>query len=160
MILAIAVVTLAMVALLALVTSVQILYLESMRLRTRDLPSLQFFKETLEDRIGLKIEAGAETYSLIKHTLLVLVGALFVAWFAEGETWSARVFWQGALAAWVAMMVAAYAVPQFVYRRTSGRWLLALVPLLRALAWIAHPGVALMSFFQSLVELTDATAVP
>ena len=47
------------------------LYLESLRLRTRDLPSLKFFKETLEDKIGLKTEQGAGAFSLIKHTLLV-----------------------------------------------------------------------------------------
>ena len=47
------------IPLLALTTFVQVLYLESLRLRTRDLPSLKFFKETLEDRIGLKTEDGA-----------------------------------------------------------------------------------------------------
>ena len=47
------------IPLLALVTFVQVLYLESLRLRTRDLPSLKFFKETLEDKIGLKTEQGA-----------------------------------------------------------------------------------------------------
>ena len=56
----------------------QLLYLESLRLRTRDLPSLKFFKETLEDKLGLKTEQGAGCFSLIKHTLLVLLGiALF-----------------------------------------------------------------------------------
>ena len=33
-----------------LVTCIQLLYLESLRLRTRELPALQFFKETLEAR--------------------------------------------------------------------------------------------------------------
>ena len=42
----------------ALVTFVQVLYLESLRLRTRDLPSLKFFKETLEDQIGLEDRGG------------------------------------------------------------------------------------------------------
>jgi len=42
--------------LLCLVTVVQLLYMESLRLRSRDLPALQFFKETLEDRIGVKAE--------------------------------------------------------------------------------------------------------
>ena len=58
------------IPLLGLVTFVQMLYLESLRLRTRDLPSLKFFKETLEDKIGLKTEDGAGAFSLIKHTLL------------------------------------------------------------------------------------------
>jgi CBS domain containing-hemolysin-like protein len=145
---------------LALVTFVQLLYLESMRLRPRDLPSLEFFKETLEDRIGLKIEAGAETFSLFKHATLVLLGALFFARFAyDGASVSAGL-WQAALSAWLAMIAVAYALPQLLYRRTSGHWLVPLVPLLRAMAWVAHPAVALMAFFQSLVDLTDGAAAP
>ena len=140
---------------LGLVTFVQLLYLESLRLRTRDLPSLEFFKETLEDKIGLKTEDGAGAFSLIKHTLLVLLGILYFAWFADGEPWSGEVFWQAALAVWLVMIAVAYALPQLLYRRTSGRWLLPLVSLLRALAWLVRPCVALLAFFQSLVDLAD-----
>jgi hypothetical protein len=63
--------------LLALVTFIQTLYLESMRLRTRDLPSIRFFREELEVRLGLKTERGATAFSLVKHTLFVVVAVLF-----------------------------------------------------------------------------------
>ena len=47
------------IPLLALTAFVQVLYLESLRLRTRDLSSLKFFKESLEERIGLEtVRAG------------------------------------------------------------------------------------------------------
>src|ERR1039458_10042876 len=108
---------------LGLVTFVQLLYLESMRLRTRDLPALKFFKDTLEDRIGLKTEDGAGAFSLIKHTLLVLLGIFYFAWFADGAPWQAGIFWQAALAVWLTMVVVAYALPQFLYRRTTVQWL-------------------------------------
>jgi len=140
---------------LGLVTFVQLLYLESMRLRTRDLPALDFFKDTLEDKIGLKTEDGAGAFSLIKHSLLVLLGIFYFAWFADGEPWDAAVFWQAALAAWLVMIAFAYALPQLLYRRTSGRWLLPLLSLLRGLAWLARPCVALLGFFQSLIDLAD-----
>ena len=58
MMLAVILSTLLAIPLLALVTFVQMLYLESMRLRTRDLPSLKFFKDTLEDRLGMKTDDG------------------------------------------------------------------------------------------------------
>ena len=48
--------------------------MDALRLRARDLPALQFFKETLEDRLRVKAEAGVLTFSLIKHTLLLLLG--------------------------------------------------------------------------------------
>src|ERR1035441_1757151 len=158
MILAVALATLIAVPLLGLVTFVQLLYLESLRLRTRDLRSLQFFKETLEDKLGLKTEDGAGAFSLIKHTLLVLLGIFYFAWFADGEPWHAAVFWQAALAVWLTMIAVAYALPQFLYRRTTAQWLMPLVPGLRALAWTARPCVAVLGFFQSLVDLTDDAA--
>ena len=141
--------------LLGLVTFVQLLYLESMRLRTRDLPALDFFKDTLEDKIGLKTEDGAGAYSLIKHTLLVLLGVFYFAWFAAYEPWDAGALLQAAVVALLVMIAVAYALPQLLYRRTSGRWLLPLLPLLRGLAWVARPCVALLGFFQSLIDLAD-----
>ncbi|HUA58268.1 MAG TPA: hemolysin family protein [Verrucomicrobiae bacterium] len=160
MMLAIAMATILAVALLGLVTFVQLLYLESMRIRPRDLPSVKFFKETLEDKIGVSIEPGSDAFSLIKHTMLVLLGLLFYAWIADSNPFSAAVFWQAALAAWLTLIGVAYALPQILYRRTSGRWVLPLVPLLRAMAWAARPVVALLSFLQSLVSLTDTASVP
>src|SRR5947207_1491130 len=52
------------IPLLGLVSFVQLLYLESTRLRTRDLPSLKFFKVTLEDKLGMKTEQGAASFSM------------------------------------------------------------------------------------------------
>lgn len=149
--------TLLAVPLLVLVTFVQLLYLESMRLRTRDLPSLKFFKETLEDRLGMKTEEGAETFSIIKHTLLVLLGVLCLAWSADGAAWSAAAFWEGALSAWLIMIGASYAVPQLLYRRTSAHWMQGLIPFFRGMALVARPCVVLLDFFQSLIDLTDDT---
>jgi CBS domain containing-hemolysin-like protein len=158
MTLAAALATVISIPLLGLVTFVQLLYLESLRLRTRDFRSLEFFKETLEDKLGLKTEDGAGAFSLIKHTLLVLLGIFYFAWFADGEPWHAAVFWQAALAVWLTMIVVAYALPQFLYRRTTAQWLAPLTPLLRVLAWTARPCVALLGFFQSLVDLADDAA--
>jgi putative hemolysin len=147
MMFAIMIATLLAIPLLGLVTFVQLLYLESLRLRTRDLPSLKFFKDELEDKIGIKADQGAGSFSLIKHSLLVALGVLYFAWLGN--------LWQAALAAWLVMIAVAYALPQLLYRRTSGRWLLPLTPLLRALAWVARPCEALLEFFQSLIDLTD-----
>ena len=147
MMFAVVIATLLAIPLLGLVTFVQLLYLESLRLRTRDLPSLKFFKDQLEDKIGIKADRGAGSFSLIKNSLLVALGVLYFAWLGN--------LWQAALAAWLVMIAVAYALPQLLYRRTSGHWLLPLVPLLRALALIARPCEALLEFFQSLIDLTD-----
>jgi putative hemolysin len=135
------------IPLLGLVTFVQLLYLESMRLRTRDLPSLKFFKDELEDKLGLKTEEGAGSFSLIKHSLLVFIAVLYCAWLDKLP--------EAALAAWLTMIAASYALPQLLYRRTTAHWILPAVPLLKVLAWIARPCQAVLSFFQSLIDLTD-----
>jgi putative hemolysin len=152
--------TLFTIPLLGLVTFVQVLYLESLRLRTRDLPSLKFFKDTLEDKICLKTEQGAGAFSLIKQSLLVWLTILFFAWFADGQPWTVRVLWQTGIAVWLTMVTVSFALPQLLYRRTTGRWLLPLIPLLRALALIARPAEMVLSFFQSLIDLADDTAAP
>jgi putative hemolysin len=145
--------TVAAIPLLALVAFVQVLYLESMRLRTRDLPSIKFFKETLEDKLGMTTEQGSGVFSLIKHSLLLLLAIGCFGWFADGQPWNWGAFWKSAVAAWLIMVALTYAFPQLLYRRTQATWLLPLVPLLRAMGWVARPCQAVLSFFQSLVDL-------
>ena len=112
---------------LALASSVQLLYLESQRLRTRDLPSLAFFKAIVQEKIGLETEQGALSFSLLKHaTLSVLL-----------------------------MLAAGYAIPQIFYRRSSGGWLVPIIPLLRALALAMKPATAVFLFFYSLMDIAD-----
>ena len=139
--------------LLALTTFVQTLYLESLRLRTRELPSLQFFKDTLEDRLAMKDDDGALTYSLLKHSILVLLGIMLFAGVVDSGGITGALFAEAILIAWLGMIVVAYVVPQILYRRTSGHWLLPLVPLFRVLALLAMPMVGLLNALNSLIDL-------
>jgi putative hemolysin len=136
-----------------LVTCVQVLYLESLRIRTRERPSLEFFKTTLESRLGLETERGSLTFSLIKHIGLAVIGCLTMAAAAQGTPdWEALAA-AGLLVALYAI-VGTYVIPQIVYRSSSGHGLLALVPLLRVLAWLMRPIVWALEFLQSLFELS------
>jgi CBS domain containing-hemolysin-like protein len=150
MMLAVAVGIAVAVPLLGLVTLVQILYLEGMRLRSRELPSLKFFKERVQERIGLDAEDGAGSFSLLKHSLLIVLALLYFSWMAN--------LWEAALAAWLTMLVVCFALPQLLYRRTSGRWLAAMVPVVRPLGMLARPFIALLTFFERLIELTEDAA--
>jgi putative hemolysin len=145
--------------LLCVITVVQILYMESVRLRSRDLPALQFFKETLEDRIGVQGDDGVLAFSLIKHTLVVLLGVCFLATGTAdlaqhpGQAWQNLL--EAALFAWLTMLISTYVLSQVLYRKTSGRWLLPLAPILRLCALLVRPLTAILGFFQSLVELSE-----
>ena len=102
-----------------------------MRLRTRDLPSLQYFKTDLEPRLNLRSEEGALTFSLWKHTCLVSLGVLILAKTVDGETLSPRSSVEVASCSpGCSMMLCAYLIPQLLFRRTSGHWLNGLLPFL------------------------------
>ncbi|HUA86096.1 MAG TPA: hemolysin family protein [Bryobacteraceae bacterium] len=156
MMLALIALTLFVAAVVTLVTCIQVLYLESLRIRTREHASLEFFKTTLEARLGLETERGSLTFSLIKHVGLGVIGCLAMAIALEGSP-----FWEALVAA--CLMVAFYTIlgtfiiPQIVYRSSSGHGLLALVPLLRALAWAVRPMVWALEFLQSVFELSRTT---
>ncbi|HUE00468.1 MAG TPA: hemolysin family protein [Bryobacteraceae bacterium] len=141
--------------LLGLVSFVQLLYLESLRLRTRDFPALKFFKENLEDKIGFPAEDGAGVFTLVKHTTILLTTILYFLMFADGQAWTWPEVLETAAASWLTMIVTAYVLPQVLYRRTAAQWLTPLARLVRYVGLIAKPCVAVLSFFQSLVELTD-----
>ena len=150
---ALLVATILAVGLLALASSVQLLYLESLRLRTRDLPSLEFFKSAVEEKIGLETDEGALSFSLIKHTTLAVLGCLVLADFltrrAHLGDFSGSLF---------RLAVANDGGGLRAYRRfftgdRSGKWLAPLIPLLRALTLAMKPATATLNFFYKLVEV-------
>jgi CBS domain containing-hemolysin-like protein len=145
----------AIVAVLVVVaTTIQVLYLESLRIRARELPSLEFFKETLETKLGLETELGALTFSLVKHIGLAVVGCLTLAITAQNtEGWQALT--EAILLVAMYSILGTYIVPQIVYRKSTGHGLVALVPLLRALALIMRPLTWALGFLQSLFDLGD-----
>ena len=143
----------ALVVSICLSAFVQILYVESLRLRTRETPALEFFKETLEDRLGWKTEQGALAFALFKHTGLILLSIVFLLIASVGASrWNVG---EAALLSFCTMLLAAHIVPQMLYRRASARWLLGLIPLLRLMALVMKPFTLLLGFMQSLAELSE-----
>src|SRR3981081_901044 len=115
---------------LVLSTLTQILYMETLRLRTRELPSLEYFKETLEDRIGLKADNGALAFSLIKPSILAVMGILFLSLTSERSMLTTQTIIEAAVFSWMTMMVTTYLIPQLLYRQTKCHWLGFFVPIL------------------------------
>ncbi len=154
MTLALLVADLAVAVLVMLATTIQVLYLESLRIRARELPALEFFKETLEAKIGLETEIGALTFSLIKHLGLSVVGVLTLAITARSAS-GAEALTAAIVLTVLYAILGAYIVPQIVYRKSSGRGLLILAPLFRAMALLVKPLTWALGFLQSVFELGD-----
>jgi putative hemolysin len=145
----------AVAAVLCLVTFVQLLYLESQRLRPRESAALALFKESIEERIGNEAEAPV-ALALVKHTGLLGLAApwLALAWMVRDGRLAAVA--EAAAGSWLLMVLCCYAAPQLLYRKTSGRWLVAAVPLLRGMVLVLRPLTALFGFLESLAELGGA----
>ncbi len=144
-------------ALVMLVACVQLLYLESLRIRTRERASLEFFKTTLESKLGLETERGSLTFSLIKSLGLAAIGCLtLAAAYENAPGWQAIA--ATVLLTGIYVMIGMYVVPQIVYRKSTGSGLLAVAPLLRLLAFSVRPLVWALEFVQSLFELGEPPA--
>ena len=146
--------------LLTLVTLIQMFYMDTSRLRARDLPALQFFRETLEGRIGLKAEIGTLSFSLVKHTLVIFIGVLYPSIYMREDVTSKQRFLEAFAFAWVTMILTTYILPQLLYRHTSGRWLRVFSPIFCGLAIVVRPLTALLGFLQSLAQLGSEEQKP
>jgi CBS domain containing-hemolysin-like protein len=145
----------AVAALLTLSSLAQLFYLELLRLRSREYASLDYFREHLEKRLGLKLEAGALTFSLYKHALIAMMGTLALSMMG----WSRELFWsaiaESVLLAWALSIFFGLMLPQLLYRHTNGKWLFPFVPLLHVLILAMRPLIAVLKFLQSVTELRN-----
>src|SRR6185369_4408477 len=144
----------AVAIIVTLATTIQVLYLESLRIRARELPSLEFFKATREAKIGLETELGALTFSLVKHLGLAVLGCLTLALTAHNAAdWEALIVAVLLVSAFA--ILGTYIIPQVIYRKSSGRGLLPLVPLFRVMALMMRPLTWALNFLQSVFDLGD-----
>jgi hypothetical protein len=147
------IVALLLTALLGFVSYVQLLYLESLRLIRREVLALEYFRETLAERIGLETEHGSLAFSLIKHVSLFLVGVFYLCALVSPGVPHSQSVHEAIGLEFLAMLFSTYLVPLFLYRRSSGRWMQRLLPAIKLLAATASPLAALIRMFQSLLDL-------
>ena len=141
-------------------TFVQVLYLESLRLRTRDLPGA----EVLQGNAGRedRAEDGAGRRDVLPDQALAagLAGdpVLRLVLPTAHPLDRRASCWQTGVAVWLTMVALSFALPQLLYRRTTGRVAAAAASLCCAFwpCWRV-PRTASLSFFQSLIDLADDT---
>jgi putative hemolysin len=144
---------LALTALLCFVSYVQLLYLESLRLIRRELPALEYFRDTLAGKIGLEPEQGSLAFSLVKHISLFLLGVFFLCSLVREGVSPGQSVVEAIATCFLAMLLSTYFVPFFLYRRTKGLWMVKALPFIKLLAACAAPIAALVRMFQSLLDL-------
>lgn len=147
------VVALGLTLLLAFVSHVQLLYLESLRIRRREGAVLEFFRDTVVPQIGLDPDQGSLAFSLVKHVLLFLLGVFYLCALFRPEVPHWRNVIEAIGVSLVAMLVSTYFIPMFLFRRSSGGWMTKLLPLIKLIALSAAPLAALVRAFQSVLDL-------
>jgi putative hemolysin len=141
--------------LVTLVTCLQVLYLESLRIRARELPALQFFKETLEKKLALDTERGSLAFSLVKHIGLAIIGCLAMAVAVGAQNGLGEAVAIACLTAGFYTVIGTHIIPQLFYRRSSGHFLAPLVPLFRVALLFVMPLLWALEFLQSLFDLSN-----
>ncbi len=139
--------------LLAFVSYVQLLYLESLRLLRPEVPALEYFRASLAQKIGLEPEHGSLTFSLIKHVSLPLAGLFYLCALVRPGIPAWQSVLEAVFVSFLAILVTTYLVPMFLYRRTSGLWMLRVLPVIKIMAACALPLTAVLRTFQSLLDL-------
>jgi putative hemolysin len=117
--------------------------------------NLEIFVAEIEPRIRLNRVRAAGTFSLLTRLWLVVVSVLTaraVILFA-GETWrivAEMIFFLG-----LEVIVGMQFLPALLLARSSGRWLIPVLPLIRAFAWLVWPVQAVLDFAISILHITD-----
>ena len=138
--------------LLGFVSHIQLLYLESIRIIRRETLSLQYFRESLATQIGLELEVGSLSFSLVKHVLLFLIGVFYLCTLVRPEVPAWQSVLEAILCSFLAMFAFVYLLPLLLYRRSSGHWLMRLVPLIKIVGYAGRPLAELVRIFGSLLD--------
>ncbi len=138
--------------LLTPVAFAELLYIESARLRTRETRALNFFKNTLEERLKFDVDRGVLALSLVKHLSLAAIAALLLAASLTGGSTLLAAFLKTCLVSGAVILICGHLGPQLLYRRTRGEWLLPFVPPIRFLALAVRPLSFTLEFIRQLAE--------
>ncbi|MGC1105629.1 MAG: hemolysin family protein [Candidatus Acidiferrales bacterium] len=117
--------------------------------------NLDIFVAEIEPRVRINRIRAAGTFNLLARLWLVVVSVLTaraVILFA-GETWrivAEMIFFLG-----LEVIVGMQFLPALLLARTSGKWLIPVLPLVRAFAWLIWPVQAVLEFAISILHISD-----
>jgi CBS domain containing-hemolysin-like protein len=148
------------VLLIIVLSYIQLLYGEGSRLRRREAPGLEFFEDHVQPRLRMDPDFGRMVYSLCKQTLLVTMAVCFYALTlggaARGGSTRGVAALEALLFSLLTVVVFSFFVPQLLLRRSRGRWLRGVLPLLIAVAFVVRPVAAVLQFVQTLFGISDS----
>jgi len=117
--------------------------------------NLDAYVSEIEPRLRISRGRAGGTFSLLARLWLVVVSVLTaraVILFA-GQTWqiaAEMIFFLG-----LEVIVGMQFFPALLLARTTGKWLIPILPVVRAFAWLVWPVQAILEFAISLLHISD-----
>jgi len=119
---------------------------------------LEIFEAEIEPKLKIKRRSGGRTFRILGHFLLaflVLETTRGVVYFVHGN-WEAFVEFCVFLV--LEVVFAMHFIPDMLLYRTTGRWLLPLLPLIRAGMWFVWPARVFLEGAESLARISEQEA--
>ena len=116
---------------------------------------LDIFEVEIEPKIKIPRRSGGRTFRIIGHfwlAFLVLETTRGVVYFVPG-TWESFVEFCVFLTLEVVILM--HFIPDMLLYRTTGRWLLPLLPLIRAAMWLVWPVRVFLEGAESLARIAE-----
>jgi len=117
--------------------------------------NLDVFETAVEPRLGMDRRRANVTFSLLAHLWLVVVAVLT----ARGVNMFVPQIWEALLEGLVFLtaevILAMHLLPYILLTRTTGRWVLAILPLVRVSTWIVWPLRALLDVSVSVAHISE-----
>ena len=116
---------------------------------------LDIFEAEIEPKLKINRRSGGRTFRIIGHfwlAFLVLETTRGVVYFVPG-TWES--FLEFIVFLTLEVVILMHFLPDMLLYRTTGRWLLPLLPLIRAAMWLAWPVRIFLEGAESLARIAE-----
>src|SRR3981189_3875283 len=119
---------------------------------------LEIFEREIEPKLKISRHSGGRTFRILGHfwlAFLVLETTRGVVYFVPGN-WESFVEFTVFLA--LEVVIAMHFIPDMLLYRTTGRWLLPLLPLIRGGMWFVWPVRVFLEGAESLARISELEA--
>src|SRR5256712_174672 len=119
---------------------------------------LEIFEAEIDPKLKINRRSGGRTFRILGHFLLaflVLETTRGVVYFVPG-TWES--FVQFCVFLVLEVVIAMHFIPDMLLYRTTGRWLLPLLPLIRGAMWFVWPVRVFLEGAESLARISEHEA--
>jgi CBS domain containing-hemolysin-like protein len=116
---------------------------------------LDIFEAEIEPKLRIKRRSGGRTFRILGHfwlAFLVLETTRGVVYFVPGR-WESFVQFCVFLA--LEVVIAMHFIPDMLLYRTTGRWLLPLLPIIRGFMWLVWPVRVFLEGAESLARISE-----